>query len=61
MKKKIIITISVILGIILGGSLVWSSKSYKPNELAIQALNSDKKIEVKNDKFISFTPKRSKK
>ena len=57
MKKKIIITISVILGIILGSSLVWSSKSYKPNELAIQALNSDKKIEVKNDKFISFTPK----
>ena len=46
MKKKIIITISVILGIILGGSLVWSSKSYKPNELAIQALNSDKKIYI---------------
>ena len=60
MKKKIIITISVILGIILGGSLVWSSKSYKPNELAIQALNSDKKIEVKNDKFISFTPQNQK-
>ena len=37
MNKKIIITISVILGIILGSSLVWSSKSYKPNELAIQA------------------------
>ena len=60
MKKKIIITISVILGIILGGSLVWSSKSYKPNELAIQALNCDKKIEVKNDKFISFTPQNQK-
>ena len=60
MKKKIIITISVILGIILGGSLVWSSKSYKPNELAMQTLNSNKKIEVKNDKFISFTPKNQK-
>ena len=57
-KTKVINTILIfILGIILGSSLVWSSKSYKPNELAIQALNSDKKIEVKNDKFISFTPK----
>ena len=60
MKKKIVIAISIMLGIILGGSLVWSLKSYKPNELAIQALNSDKKIEVKNDKFISFTPKNQK-
>ena len=31
MKKKIIITISVILGIILCGSLGCSSISYKPN------------------------------
>ena len=34
MKKKIIITISVILGIILGGSLVWSSKSYETKRIS---------------------------
>lgn len=57
MKRKIIISISILLGITIIGSGVWLYKSYKPNTLAQEALISDKKIEVKNDNVISFTPK----
>lgn len=57
MKKKIIISISIILGLLIVGSGIWLSKSYEPNKLAEKSLISDEKIEVKNEDFISFTPK----
>lgn len=56
MKKKIVISISIILGLIVVGSGIWLSKSYKPDTLAKESLISDDKIKVSNDKFISFTP-----
>lgn len=57
MKKKIIISISIILGIIIIGLSTWTSKSYKPSDLAKESLISDNKVQVMNDEFISFTPK----
>lgn len=51
---KIIIG-TIVIGII--GLLIWANDSYKPQELAKEALISDNTVEVKIDKFISFTPK----
>lgn len=57
MKKKIIISIGIILGIIVIGMGMWTSKAYKPDILAKESLISDNKVEINNDDFISFTPK----
>ena len=51
---KIIIG-TIVIGII--GLFIWANDSYKPQELAKEALISDNTVEVKIDKFISFTPK----
>lgn len=58
MRKKIIISITVIIAILVGGCVFWMSKSYGPSELAIEALKSDENIEVTNGDFISFSPKK---
>lgn len=60
MKKKIITIISAIVGIIILGMGICVLKSYEPEVLAKESLISDNKIEVKNDDFISFTPKEQK-
>lgn len=52
--------IKIITGIIVIGIVslfIWANDSYKPQELAKEALISDNTVEVKIDKFISFTPK----
>ena len=53
--------IKIITGIIVIGIVslfIWANDSYKPQELAKEALISDNTVEVKIDKFISFTPKK---
>lgn len=50
-----IITGIVVIGIV--SLFIWANDSYKPQLLAKEALISDNKVEVKIDKFISFTPK----
>ena len=52
--------IKIITGIIVIGIVslfIWANDSYKPQALAKEALISDNTVEVKIDKFISFTPK----
>ncbi|MDB8792424.1 alpha/beta hydrolase [Romboutsia sp. 1001216sp1] len=56
-KRKILITISIMLGISLLGFFIWIGNTYEPGTLAKEALISDKKVEVKIDKNIVFTPK----
>ncbi|MDU4936066.1 MAG: alpha/beta hydrolase [Peptostreptococcaceae bacterium] len=53
--------IKIITGIIVIGIVslfIWANDSYKPQALAKEALISDNTVEVKIDKFISFTPKK---
>lgn len=53
--------IKIITGIIVIGIVslfIWANDSYKPQVLAKEALISDNTVEVKIDKFISFTPKK---
>lgn len=50
-----IITGIIVIGIV--GLFIWANDSYKPQALAKEALISDNTVEVKIDKFISFTPK----
>lgn len=57
MKKKIGILVGVIVGIIIFAMGIWKTTSYKPDELATEALISDSKIDVKNNNYISFIPK----
>lgn len=52
--------IKIITGIVLIGIVslfIWLNDSYKPQLLAKDALISDNNVQVKIDKFISFTPK----
>ena len=56
MKKKIIITTSIILGIVILGLSAWTLKTYKASDLAYESLISDNKVQIVNDEFISFTP-----
>lgn len=51
-----IITGIIVIGIV--GLFIWANDSYKPQALAKEALISDNTVEVKIDKFISFTPKK---
>lgn len=56
--KKPIFKLS--LGILILSVIVffmWISNSYKPQNIAKQALVSDSFVEVSNDDFLSFTPK----
>ena len=50
-----IITGIIVIGIV--GLFIWANDSYKPQALAKEALISDNTVEVKIDKFRSFTPK----
>lgn len=55
--------LKAILGIIvicIIGFFIWTSITYKPHELAKQALISDSNVQVKVDKNIYFTPKKVK-
>lgn len=52
--------IKIITGIVLIGTVslfIWLNDSYKPQLLAKDSLISDNNVQVKIDKFISFTPK----
>lgn len=49
-----------IIVIFIIGFFIWTSITYKPHELAKQALISDSNVQVKVDKNIYFTPKKVK-
>ena len=52
--------LKLILGFLIIGIVVffiWANDSYKPQELAENALVSDSSVQVNVGKFISFTPK----
>ncbi|MEG2195698.1 MAG: alpha/beta hydrolase [Terrisporobacter sp.] len=55
-NKALKITVGILVALIVG-FFTWVSNSYKPQNLAKEALLSDSEVEVNVDKFISFTPK----
>lgn len=55
-NKVLKITVGILVALIVG-FFTWVSNSYKPQNLAKEALLSDSEVEVNVDKFISFTPK----
>ena len=60
MKKKYLIPLIVIPGLILGllaGFLVWTQIYYKPTDRALAYLDSDENVNVEVEKNIEFTPK----
>ena len=54
--KKILAVFASFLIILGVACSIWISKSYKPKELAEDALISDKDISVEDGRFITFTP-----
>lgn len=56
-KKNIQIVLSIISVFFLLCIINWVTTSYKPGQLALDALVSDDKVEVALDKNIIFTPK----
>lgn len=59
-KRKNSKILKIILGTILSFIIIffmWASITYKPQELAKASLVSDDIVDVKVDRFISFTPK----
>jgi hypothetical protein len=57
MKKKRIIIPSVIIIIVLVFWSILKINTYRPDNRAFEALKSNTEIEVKIDKYITFTPK----
>lgn len=57
MKKKIVVFLVIVIGIIGMGSGIWLSKSYEGCQMAEEALISDDEITVENEAYISFTPR----
>lgn len=55
--KKIITGIILVLALFIVGFLIWANNTYKPKELALDAIISDKKVEVTTDKYITFSPR----
>ena len=60
LKKNIKIIIAVLLLILTIGTITWISTSYKPGEVATNALVSNNLVDVNVDKDITFTPKNEK-
>ncbi|MBS5788865.1 MAG: alpha/beta hydrolase [Clostridioides difficile] len=54
--KKIMIGLATILVVAVIGFVVWANITYKPQNLAEEALVSDRNVEVSVNKFISFSP-----
>lgn len=55
-KNIILIFILSIIFLIAIGCMIWTSKAYKAQELAVVSLKSDKNIIVENNDYITFTP-----
>lgn len=56
LRKSILISIISIIFLITLGCIIWTSKAYKPQELAQVSLKSDENITVENNDYITFTP-----
>lgn len=54
--KKIMIGLATLLVVAVIGFIVWANITYKPQNLAEEALVSDRNVEVSENKFISFSP-----
>lgn len=54
--KKIMIGLATILVVAVIGFVVWANITYKPQNLAEEALVSNRNVEVSVNKFISFSP-----
>lgn len=54
--KKIMIGLATILVVAVIGFVVWANITYKPQNLAEEALVSNRNVEVSINKFISFSP-----
>lgn len=54
--KKIMIGLATILVVAVIGFVVWANITYKPQNLAEEALVSNRNVEVSENKFISFSP-----
>lgn len=60
LKNNIKIITSLLLIILTIGTITWISTSYKPGEVATNALVSNNQVDVNVDKDITFTPKNEK-
>ncbi|MGL5693964.1 MAG: alpha/beta hydrolase, partial [Peptostreptococcaceae bacterium] len=57
-KNKVLLKVALVCAVIaILSFFIWVNNSYKPQELAKEALVSDNLVEVNIDKNISFTPK----